>query len=262
MWNINCAITYIYVHKRLSCLWQVYPWFKDKYVGSNHPCVCLTVARPTNWQRGWQVFMGSLFNPLLNEFRVYKLMISLKLDANHLFFSLHDLEIRWITSKNNRAPLLGCIELCALFQSRQWIQTELQSGKAQFGSKLAIFFLSRVTLKFDAWPCKTKGHPFYGTSFVHHFSHRLIQTGVTIRIRPIWAWGEVFLSLVTLKFDGSPWKTIRAPLLYAMSNFVHHVHSHRLIRTGVKPGNAKFRCKSAIFCPMWPWNLTDDLRKQ
>ena len=102
--------------------------------------------------------MGSLFNPLLNEFRVYKLMISLKLDANHLFFSLHDLEIRWMTSKNNRAPLLGCIELCALFQSRQWIQTELQSGKAQFGSKLAIFFVP-CDLEIRRMTLQNKGAP-------------------------------------------------------------------------------------------------------
>ena len=67
--NMNCAITYIYVHKKVSCLWQVHLWFKDKYIGADHPCVCLTVACPTNWQRSWQVFMGSLFNPLLNEFR-------------------------------------------------------------------------------------------------------------------------------------------------------------------------------------------------
>ena len=45
----------------------------------------------------------------------------------------------------------------------------LQSGNAQFGSKLAIF-LSRVSLQFDAWLWKTIGHLFYATSsFVHHF---------------------------------------------------------------------------------------------
>ena len=58
--NTNCAITYIYVQKNLSCLWQVHPWFKGKYIGADHPCVCLTVACPTNWQSSWQVFMGSL----------------------------------------------------------------------------------------------------------------------------------------------------------------------------------------------------------
>ena len=46
---------------------------------------------------------------------------------------------------------------------------ELQSGNAQCGSNSTICF-SRVTLKFDGWPCKTIGHLFYATSsFVHHF---------------------------------------------------------------------------------------------
>ena len=48
---------------------------------------------------------------------------------------------------------------------------ELQSGNAQLGSKLTLFF-SRVTLKFDGWPSKTIGHLVYATSsFVHHCSH-------------------------------------------------------------------------------------------
>ena len=46
---------------------------------------------------------------------------------------------------------------------------EIQSGKAQFGSKSVIFF-SHVTLKFDGWPWKTTRHLFYAaSSFVHHF---------------------------------------------------------------------------------------------
>ena len=50
------------------------------------------------------------------------LVILLKLDSNHWFFSPYDLEIRWMTSKNNRTPPLGYSKLCALFQSHQWIQ--------------------------------------------------------------------------------------------------------------------------------------------
>ena len=49
------------------------------------------------------------------------------------------------------------------------LKLKLQSGNAQFGSKLAIL-LSHKTLKFDGWPWKTMGHLFYATSsFVHHF---------------------------------------------------------------------------------------------
>ena len=76
-----------------------------------------------------------------------------------------------MTSQNNRALVLCyvIIMLCALFHSHQWIWTEEQCGKAQFGSKSAIF-LSRTNFKFDRWPWKTKGHLFYATSsFVYHF---------------------------------------------------------------------------------------------
>ena len=38
--------------------------------------------------------------------------------------------------------------------------------------------------------------------------------------------------------------------------------SHEWIQTGVTVRkNAQFGSKSAIFCPVWPWNLTDDLEK-
>ena len=48
-----------------------------------------------------------------------------------------------------------------------------------------------------------------------------IQTGVTVRKRPIWVKIDDFFSLVTLKFDGWPWKTIRH-LSWATSSFAHH----------------------------------------
>ena len=49
------------------------------------------------------------------------------------------------------------------------VKLELQSRNAQFASKSAIF-CNCVSLKFDGWPWKTKGHLFYATSsFVHHF---------------------------------------------------------------------------------------------
>ena len=52
-------------------------------------------------------------------------------------------------------------------------------------------------------------------------SHPLIQSGVTARKRPIWVKISHFLSRVTLKFDGWPWKII-GHLCYATSSFVHH----------------------------------------
>ena len=70
-----------------------------------------------------------------------------------------------------------------------------------------------------------------------------------------------FLSLVTLKFDGWPWKT-KGHLFYTTSSFVHHFKSIGELKLKLQSRNAQFGSKSAIFCPVWPWNLTDTLEKQ
>ena len=136
------------------------------------------------------------------------LVILLKFDPNHRFFSPCDLEIWCMTSKNIRAPLLYCFKLCVSFQIHRWIQTE-----------------------------------------------------VTLRKRWIRVQIDDFLSLVTLKFDGWPWKTTEH-LLYTTSSFVHHFKSINELKLKLQSGNAQFGSKSVIFCPVWPWNLMDDLGKQ
>ena len=74
-----------------------------------------------------------------------------------------------MTSKNNRAPRLYCIKLCASFQTHWWIQTAVTVQKRSIWVKIGNF-LSFVTLKFDGWPWQTIGHLFYATSsFVNHF---------------------------------------------------------------------------------------------
>ena len=81
--------------------------------------------------------------------------------------------------------------------------------------------------------------------------------------------------LILLKFDpnhrfSSPcdlkiWcmisKNNRAPLLYYIKLCVS-VQIHRWIQTEVTLWKHSIRAKSAIFCPLWPWNLIDDLGKQ
>ena len=97
------------------------------------------------------------------------LVILLNLDLNRRFFSPCYLEIWWMTPKNNRAPLLYYIKLCASFQIHRWIQTGVNNPKT-LNSGQSRRFLVHVTLKFDGWPWKTIGHLFYATlSFVHHF---------------------------------------------------------------------------------------------
>ena len=88
-----------------------------------------------------------------------------------------------------------------------------------------------------------------------------IQTGVTVRKCSIRVKIGDFLSRVTLKFDGWPWKTI-GHFFYATLSFVHHFKAISEFKLELQSGNAQFGSKSAIFCPVWPWNLTDDLEKQ
>ena len=84
-------------------------------------------------------------------------------------FCPRDLEILDITLKNNRAPLLCYIKLCASFQHHWWIQTGVTVLKRSIWVKTGNF-LSRVTLNFDEWLWKTIGHLSYATSsFVNHF---------------------------------------------------------------------------------------------
>ena len=97
------------------------------------------------------------------------LVILLKCDPNHRFFSLCDLEIWCMTSKNIRTPLLYYIKLCVSFQIHRWIQTEVTLRKRSIRVEIGDF-LSLVTLKFDGWPWNMIGHLFYATSsFVYHF---------------------------------------------------------------------------------------------
>ena len=96
-------------------------------------------------------------------------------------------------------------------------------------------------------------------------SHRWIQTGVTVRKRPIWANSMIFFSRVTLQFDLWPWKTI-AHIFYATSSFVRHFVAIGEFKLELQSGNAQFESKWTIFfChvtlqfDLWPWKTIGHL---
>ena len=101
----------------------------------------------------------------------------------------------------------------------------------------------------------------YFRLFASFRRHRWIQTGVTVRKRPIWVKINDFFSRVTFKLDRWPWKTI-GHLFYATSSFVHHFVAISKFKLELQSGNAQFGSKSMIFLAVWPSNLTDDLEKQ
>ena len=51
-------------------------------------------------------------------------------------------------------------------------------------------------------------------------------------------------------------------LFYATSSFVHHFMAIAEFKMELQSGNAQFDSKLAICCPVWPWNLMDDIEKQ
>ena len=148
----------------------------------------------------------------------------LKSGQNRQSFVPCDLEIWWMAMKNNRAPLLCYVKLCASFRrSHWWFQPGVTLRKRPIWIKIDDFF-SRGTLKFNRWSWKIIRLLFYTTSFVQHFvaigkfklglQSRNAQFGSKLM--------RFFFSRATSKFDGWPWKTI-GHLFYATSCFVDHL---------------------------------------
>ena len=129
------------------------------------------------------------------------LVILLKLDSNRRFFSPCDLEIWRMTQKNNWATLLYYIKLCAWFQIHQWIQTGVTVQKHSVWVKIDDFFVPCEWCDLEIWQMTLKNNraPLQCCCklFAPFHSHWWIQTGVTVRKRPIWVKFDDFLSCMT-----------------------------------------------------------------
>ena len=129
-WNVLFCITEIGAHKlRLHVPftmgiikgWLLFDAFSDVYMS----CICF--ANTVNICGNKHIFIVIVI------------------------FSPCELEIWWMTPKNNRAPLLYNTKLCASFQIHPWIHTWATVWKRPIWVKFDYFF-SRVTSKFDGWP--------------------------------------------------------------------------------------------------------------
>ena len=167
-----------------------------------------------------------------------------------------------MTLKNNRTPLLCYFKLCASFRSHWWIQTGVTVRKRPIWVKIRRF-LEPCDLEIWRMTFKNNRAPFlcYFKLCASFQSHWWIQTGVTVRKRPIWVKFDDFFSRVTLQFDIWPWKTI-GHLSYPTSSFLHHFIAIGDFKLELQSGNAQIGSNSTIFRAVWPWNLTDDLQKQ
>ena len=100
------------------------------------------------------------------------------------------------------------------------------------------------------------------TSFHNHWC---IQTNVTVLKHSIRVKICDLLSCLTLKFDGSPRKTI-GYLFYVDSSFMYHFIAIGEFKLKLQSGNGQLRPKSVIFLSpvtlkfdAWPWKTTGHL---
>ena len=132
----------------------------------------------------------------------------------------------------------------------------LNSGQNWWFFVLCDLEIWQMTLKINRTPLL-----YYFMLCAAYQSHQWIQTGVTVRKRSIWVKISDIFARMTPEFDGWPWKTI-GHLFYATSSFVHHFKVIDEFKLKLQSWNSQFGSKSVIFCPVWPWNLIDDLEKQ
>ena len=129
------------------------------------------------------------------------------------FFVLCDLEIWWMTLKNNRTPLLFYVKLSASFQSHQWIQTWVTILKHSIQIKISNFFVP-CDLEFDL------EKQYANSSFVHHFvaigEFKLESQSGKVQFG---SKSTSFFLLCDLEISQMTLKNDRAPLL---SKIKHH----------------------------------------
>ena len=125
-------------------------------------------------------------------------------------FVLCDLEIWWMTLKNNRSPLPRYFKLCASFRSHWWIGVTVR--KRPIWVKIDDL-LSRVTLKFDGWPWKTiEQHQYLciiSSSYVNSnwsYSPETAKLGYDLCDLDLWPMTLTFCMGITSVIDNNSWK--------------------------------------------------------
>ena len=167
--------------------------------------------------------------------------------GNWWYFVPWDVKIWSMTLKNNRAPLLYYIKLCVSFQIHRWSQTWVTVRKRSIRVNIGDFFVPR---DIEIWQMTLKNNRaplLYCIKLCASFqSHGWIEAGVTVRKRSIRVKIGNFLSRVTLKFDGWPWKSI-GHISYAASSFVRHFIAIGKFKLDLQSGNAQFVLKVTFF---------------
>ena len=163
-----------------------------------------------------------------------------------------------IEKQYGTSPIL--CQVYASFQNHWWIQTGVTVQKLSIRVKIGDVFC-RVTLKFDGWPWKTIEHIYKLCQVLCIIkTHWWIQTGVQYSPETLnlgQNWRCFFLSRVTFKFDGWPWKTIWH-LFYTMSSSMHDLKTIGEFKLELQSRNSQFGSKLIFFipCDLEIWQMT------
>ena len=149
-----------------------------------------------------------------------------------------------MTLKNNRAPLLCTIKF---WVSQPLVNSKWSCSPETFnsGQNRGFFCPARPWNFTDELEKNTAPILCYSKLCASFHSHLWIQTGVTVRKRPIWVKIGNFSSPVTLKFDGWPWKIV-GHIFYATSSFVHLFIAVGEFKLELQSGNARIWAKFVL----------------
>ena len=139
-------------------------------------------------------------------------VILLKLDSTHWFFIMPDLEIRWITLKDNKTPLLGHIKLLCII-SKPSVNSNWSYNPEMLNSGQNGHFFVPCDLEIWQMTFKTNRAPLlcYFKLFASLHSHQSIQAGITVRKLQIWVKIRDFCSVWA-------WNLMDSNLCWYMNN--------------------------------------------
>ena len=162
---------------------------------------------------------------------------------------------------NYGTPLLYYIKLCASFQIHQWIQTGVTVRKHSVRVEIDDFF---VPCDLEIWHMiliKNMAHLLCYFKLCASFrSHSWIQTGITVRKRPIWVKIEDFLTVWpgNLTDDLEKQQGTSSMLLQALCIILYPLVNSNWSYSPETSNLGQIR----RFLIVLSWNLTDDLDKQ
>ena len=160
------------------------------------------------------------------------IVILLELDSNRRFFSTCDLEIWWMTLKNNGALHQYYAKLCASFPTHPWIQTTI-----------------------TVWKYPNSGQNWRFVVPYASFSKPWVNSN---------CWNRVKIGDFFVPYDLEIWqmtlKNNKAPLLCCIK-LCASFRCHWWIKTGVTVRKLPIWVKIDDFLGVWLWTLMDDLWK-